>query len=127
MKKTFTLSMLMLISFFSNAIESSITSSELSFVSSNSDSIVITISGPDQFNKQFSVAGNYLSINTTEINDQKDGNYNFEVISTEQLGSTITNDSNGRDQAVKNLVNSESLAGHFRIQNGLFVINSEEE
>ena len=84
--------------------------------------VKMTVTGPDDFH--FTQEGATL-VSMSEMNAQKDGLYNFEIVEIKVLGEKpVTDDFNGRGQAIQKIVESNVVAGHFRIKNGV-MINSQ--
>jgi len=127
MKKLWLASCIFSVSALSHAIDTKISNDSVVFSQSNADTISVSISGPDGYNEAFTTEADFLKITASDINNATDGSYQFDAISTEVLGKTTVDDSNGRGLALKNIVNSESDSGHFRLENGSIVTTQEEE
>jgi len=109
------------------AIDTSITESEIAFSNTNSDSISISISGPDGYNASHAFEGDSARLNVSQINQGTDGVYNFDVVAVTEVGVEYTEAQNGRDGGVKTAVQSDSATGHFRLEGGSFVLTTEED
>lgn len=126
MRPILTIAFLLLASSASYALESSISESEIVFSDQNSNSITISISGPDGFNEKFEFAGSPAILKSDEINEGADGAYNFEALSITKTGEEYTDGSNGRSGQMKDIVESSTTSGHFRLSSGGFVTTNTE-
>ncbi len=126
MKKSLLLASLAALSFSASALETTISTSELAFSGNNSDTIVVNIAGPEDYNQQLTFNSSSASISVYDINSRTDGAYNFEVLATQKIGEESVTSSNGRNTTVKNVVSSETDSGHFSLVNGLIVTATEE-
>jgi len=126
MKKNLLLASLAALSFSASALETTISASELAFSGNNSDTIVVSIAGPENYNQQLTFNGSSASISVYDINSRTDGAYNFEVLATQKIGEESVSSDNGRNSTVKDVVSSETDSGHFSLVNGRIVTATEE-
>lgn len=122
MRPILTIAFLLLASSASYALESTISESEIVFSAQNSNSITISISGPDGFNEKFQFDSSPAILKSDEINTGKDGAYNFEALSITKTGEEYTDGSNGRSGQMKDIVETSTTSGHFRLSSSGFAI-----
>lgn len=127
MKKLPPIALLSLLAAPCFAIDTSITESEIAFSNTNSDSISISISGPDGYNASHAFEGDSARLSASQINQGIDGSYNFDVIAITKLGAEYVEAENGRESGTKPSVQSEKATGHFRLDGGSFVLDAEEK
>ena len=78
--------------------------------------VKMTVTGPDGFH--YTQEGATV-VSIGEMKAQKDGLYTFEFVEIKVLGEKqVTDDFNGRGQAMQKIVESKVVSGHFRISNG---------
>ncbi len=127
MTKNILLASLAVLSFNTAALETSLTDVDLTITDYNSDTLVLTIAGPDDYSQKLTFSGSYGRLSVTNINDQTDGLYNYEVIATKKTGEEFVDARNGRDSStLKDTVTTELDSGHFRLLNGYIVTGSDE-
>lgn len=126
MRLILTVAFLILGSSASYALESSISESEIVFSDQNSNSITISISGPDGFNEKFEFASSPAILKSDEINNGKSGAYNFDALSITKIGEEFSDSSNGRSGQIKDVVESSRDSGYFRLSDGSFVTSTEK-
>ncbi|MAR00239.1 MAG: hypothetical protein CMI00_06835 [Oceanospirillaceae bacterium] len=127
MKKISTLALLTLCAGQCYAIDASVRDSEIVFIDRGSDSISVSVSGPDGFNASYAFDGGFAALQTSQINQGKDGSYYFDAVSVTVIGQEYAEASNGREAGMRNLVDSETSSGHFRIRGGSLVQSVEEK
>jgi len=127
MKKLWMAGCLLTASTLSHSVDVSISTNSIVFSENNADNISISVSGPENFNDAFKSDSGFIEINIQEINQSKDGTYQFDATATSVVGSTQVSDNNGRGSVSKNIVTSDGASGHFRIDNGEFIVDSEVE
>jgi len=135
MKILVVLSMVLLGATFNSAAFSSDTSKvtfELGQINLKSMSFnqsgIMKVSGPDGFYKVYNLEQGQSSVPLFDLGIKKDGHYKYELVLTQNTGQEIVDDpSNGRIQAVRNIVNANKVSGHFNIQHGDFVKQAEEK
>lgn len=124
------ISLLSLIAFAAssaNALQSQISETEIIFSDAGSNSIVVSVSGPQGFIKKYEFSGGYASIHANEINNGQTGSYNFNALSVTKVGEEYAEGTDGRSSGIRNIVESDSATGHFALNNGVFVITAEAE
>ncbi|WP_430462364.1 hypothetical protein ACQUQU_06100 [Thalassolituus sp. LLYu03] len=108
------------------ALNASINESEIVFADQNSNSITVSVSGPNGFNASYEFNGSVASLQAAQINQGSDGDYNFDAVAVAITGEEYAGEENGRDGGYKPVAQSEATTGHFRLQDGSFVLTAEE-
>lgn len=124
--KKLLLASIAVLSFNTSALDTTISASELAFSGSSSDTIVVSLAGPGDYNQKLTFNGSFASVSVLDINGRTDGTYNFEVLAIRKIGEEPVESNNGRSSMVKDVVSSESDSGHFSVVNGHIVIATEE-
>lgn len=110
------------------AMDASISISGIQFSANGSDSITVNVSGSDGFHKTYKFEGSTADIYINEINNGIDGEYSYDATAIRSVGTEYTSASNGREAGkTRNVVESETSSGHFRLQDGSIVVSEETE
>ncbi|NVK21294.1 MAG: hypothetical protein HWD86_02135 [Kangiellaceae bacterium] len=88
---------------------------------------ILKVNGPNGFFKEYHLEEGQSNLPLYELNLKNDGFYKYEVVLSVVNGEeTITDPANGRHNAVRQIVQSEKLSGHFNLKGGEFVQLGEE-
>ena len=88
---------------------------------------ILKVTGPNGFYKEYSLDEGQSRLPLYDLGLKNDGFYKYEVVLSVTNGEeTIDDPANGRVNAVRKVVQSEKLSGHFNLQGGDFVQSEEE-
>lgn len=125
MKIKTTISTLILALGLNGAVEAGkieLSSGDINFKSiKHSQKGILRISGPKGFYKEYQVAHGQASLPLYQLGLKQDGLYSYELLLVSEQGyETVTDPANGRENAVRKIVDAEKVTGGFRVENGGF-------
>ncbi|AQS38829.1 hypothetical protein Sps_03711 [Shewanella psychrophila] len=92
------------------------------------DEAIVTITGPNGFEKQIRVDANNSELDIEQLGIVKDGNYSYQVEYSQWGEVEIVNDrKTGRQGATRNLGKVETKSGYFNVRDSEFVQEADYE